>query len=205
MAEDKYIINGFSFKNKSDYLEAKNEYDGVEYMRSRTNMNNPANVFSVYKSLVEKGLFSTPIGLSYLYELRENLSKHPEYASKVEEIPIPVAEKATGKGKGKLGFRKNKETLSRSDVIRNMKKYDIESVYRNRFISSVIVIIVLIIIMFFIVIITKDSKNTNILNYKARIDAEYEDKEDSLVQWQNQLQLREELLKERESELGNEP
>jgi hypothetical protein len=59
--------------------------------------------------------------------------------------------------------------------------------------------------MFFVVIITKDSKNTNILNYKARIDAEYEDKENSLVQWQNQLQLREEALKEREKELGNEP
>ncbi len=205
MAEDKYIINGFSFKDKSDYLEAKNEYDGVEYMKSRTNMNNPANVFSVYKSLVEKGLFNTPIGLSYLHELRMNLLKQPEYAAKVEEIPIPVAKRATVKGKGKLGFGKKKESLSRSDVIRNMKKYDIESVYRNRFISSVIVIVLLVIIMFFVVIITKDSKNTNILNYKARIDAEYEDKENSLVQWQNQLQLREEALKEREKELGNEP
>ena len=29
MAEDKYIINGFSFKNKSDYLEAKNEYESI--------------------------------------------------------------------------------------------------------------------------------------------------------------------------------
>lgn len=203
MAEDKYTINGFSFKDKSDYLEAKNEYDGVEYMKSRTNMNNPANVFSVYKSLVEKGLFSTPIGLSYLYELRENLLKYPEYTTKIEEMPIPVAKSA--KGKGKLGFGKKKETLSRSDVIRNMKKYDIESVYRNRFISSIIVIMILVIIMFFFVIITKDSKNTNILNYKARIDAEYKDKEDSLIQWQNQLQLREEALKEREKELGNEP
>ena len=68
MAEGKYVIDGFVFNNKADYLQAKNEYDGVMYMRSRTNMNNPANVFSVYKSLVEKGLFNTPVGLSYLYE-----------------------------------------------------------------------------------------------------------------------------------------
>lgn len=203
MAEDKYVVAGFSFKSKSDYLEAKNEYDGVEYMKARTNMNNPANVFSVYKSLVEKKLFNTPVGLSYLYELREHLLKYPEYATQVEAMHISVAVK--GNSKGKLGFRKKKETLSKSDVIKNMKKFDIESVYRTRFISSVIVIFLLIIIMFSIVIITKNSKNTNILNYKARIDAEYEEKEDALVQWQNQLQLREEALKEKEKELENEP
>ena len=205
MAEDKYIVAGFSFKSKSDYLEAKNEYDGVEYMKARTNMNNPANVFSVYKSIVDKKLFNTPVGLSYLYELREYLLKCPEYVAQVEGMYIPVTICDNSKGKGRFGAGKKKETLSRSDVIKNMKKYDIESVYRTRFISAVMVIFVLIVIIFSIVMITKNSKNTNILNYKARLDAEYEEKEDALVQWQNQLQLREEALKEKEKELENEP
>ena len=203
MAEDKYIINGFSFKDKSDYLEAKNEYDGVEYMKSRTNMNNAANVYSVYKSLVEKGVFSTPVGMSYLYELRSLLIKNSEYAASVEEMPIPVVSKADAKGK--LSFKKNKDTLTKGDVIKNMKKFDIESVYRNRFISSLIVIFLLVIIMIFMMIITKNSSNTNILNYKNRIDAQYEDKENSLVQWENDLKLREEAVKQKEKELGNEP
>ena len=59
-----------------------------------------------------------------------------------------------------------------------MKKYDIESVYRNRFISAVFVIIFLVIVMVFMLFITKNSKNTNIMNYKSRIDAEYEEKEE---------------------------
>ena len=203
MAEGKYVIDGFIFNNKADYLQAKNEYDGVEYMRSRTNMNNAANVFSVYKSLVEKGVFSTPVGMSYLYELRSLLIKNSDYAASIEEMPIPVAYKADAKDKRSL--KKNKDTLTKGDVIKNMKKFDIESVYRNRFISSLIVIFLLVIIMIFMMIITKNSSNTNILNYKNRIDAQYEDKENSLVQWENDLKLREEAVKQKEKELGNEP
>ena len=203
MADNKYVIDGFVFKTKEEYLQAKNEYEGVSYMRSRTNMNNAANVFSVYKSLVEKGIFHTPVGISYLHELRTNLLKSSEYAGFVEEMPIPVVVK--NNSKGKFGFGKSKDTLTKSDVIKNMKKYDIESVYRNRFISAVFVIIFLVIVMVFMLFITKNSKNTNIMNYKSRIDAEYEDREDSLIQWQNQLQLREEAVKEKEKELENVP
>ena len=203
MAEGKYVIDGFVFNNKADYLQAKNEYDGVMYMRSRTNMNNPANVFSVYKSLVEKGLFNTPVGLSYLYELRSYLLKNSDYADSLEALPIPVISKKTSKGKFFIG--KNADSMTKGDVIRNMKKFDIESVYRNRFVSSVMVIFVLIVIMILMMIITKNSNNTNILNYKNRIDAEYEDKENSLVQWENDLKLREEAVKQKEKELENEP
>ena len=166
-------------------------------------MNNPANVFSVYKSLVEKGIFTTPVGISYLYELRSFLLKSNEYASIVEEMPIPVA--GVGASKGVFSFGKKKEGLSKSDVIKNMKKYDIESVYRNRFISAIFVIIFLVVVMAFMLIITKNSDNTNILNYKHRLDAEYEDKEDSLIKWQSQLELREEAVKQKEKELENEP
>ena len=95
--------------------------------------------------------------------------------------------------------------MTKGDVIKNMKKFDIESVYRNRFISSLIVIFLLVIIMIFMMIITKNSSNTNILNYKNRIDAQYEDKENSLVKWENDLKLREEAVKQKEKELGNEP
>ena len=202
MAEGKYVIDGFTFKTKEDYLKAKNEYDGVAYMKSRTNMNSPANVFSVYKNLIEKGVFNTPVGISYLYELRSILLKSNDYADAVAQMPIPVAASSS---KGKFSFGKKKDELTKSDVIKNMKKYDIESVYRNRFISSIFVIIFLVIIMVVMMIITKNSDNINILNYKNRLDAEYADREDTLIKWQNQLELREEVIKNKEKELENVP
>lgn len=203
MAEEKLIVDGFLFKTKAEAVAAANEYDGVEYMKKRTNMNNPANVYSVYKNIIDKGLFKTPVGMKYLCELRDVLYKSGQYTEEeLNELPIPVPE--TSKEKVKRA-KKEKQELSRRDVIRNMKSYDIESVYRNRFINSVILNVILVIAIILIIAIAGNSDNTNILNYKNRLDAEYQEKEDSLVQWQHELDVRENDIRQRENELGNEP
>lgn len=201
MSEEKLIVDGFRFKTKAEAVEAKNEYDGVQYMRSRTNMNNPANVYAVYKNVIDKKLFKTPVGIKYLCELRDALVQSGKYSSEeLDELPIPVPE---GQGK-KEKVKKEKKELSRRDVIKHMKSYDIESVYRNRFINAVIINIVLIIVVILVIVISGNSNNTNILNYKNRIDAEYQEKEDALAQWKNQLDIREDYIEQREKELENE-
>lgn len=206
MTDEKFIVDGFSFSTKAEAMEAKNEYDGVQYMKSRTNMNNPANVYAVYKSIIHKKLFKTPVGIKYLCELKDVLYKSGMYEEKeLDELAIPVPEKKDGKSGGFRREKKAKAELTRSDVIKNMKKHDIESVYRTRFISAVILNAILIIVVILILLIANNSKNTNILNYKNRIDAEYHDKENALVKWKNELDIREENLKQRENELGNEP
>ena len=101
--------------------------------------------------------------------------------------------------------KKEKVELSRRDVIRNMKNYDIESVYRNRFINAIILNVILIIAIILIIVIANNSDNTNILNYKNRIDAQYQEREDALVQWKQELDIREAVIKQRENELENEP
>lgn len=208
MAEDKYVVDGFRFKTKEELAEAKNEYEGVTYMKGRTNMNNPANVYSVYKSLVEKKVFKTPVGMKFLYELQDNLYKSGKYTKEdLDSIIIEIPDK-------KLSAKQKKKELkaSKKEVIRSMKELDIESVYRNRFINVAIMNVLLIIVIAVIIAITSNSENINILNYKNRIDAEYNDRENSLVKWKNELNELEKALKEkekalteREKELENEP
>lgn len=201
MSEDKYVVDGFRFKTKEDVAEAKNEYEGVSYMKSRTNMNNPANVYSVYKSLVEKNVFKTPVGMKFLYELRDTLYKSGKYTNEeLDDIIIDVPVKTLS-----MKQKKKEQKASRKEVIRNMKELDIESTYRNRFINVAILNVLLIIVIAVIVAITSNSENINILNYKNRLDAEYNDKENGLVQWKNELDEREKALEEREIELENEP
>lgn len=203
MADDKLNVDGFCFKNKAEAVEAKNEYDGVQYMRSRTNMNNPANVYSVYKNIIDKNLFKTPVGIKYLCELREVLVKSGKYSSEeLNQLSIPVPE--TGGGKA-VKAKKEKHELSKKEVIRSMKSYDIEAHYRNKFINAVIVNVVLIIVLILIVTIAGNGDNINILNYKNRIDAEYQDRENTLAQWEKELDIREEYIKQREKELENAP
>lgn len=201
MAEDKYVVDGFRFKTKEDVAEAKNEYEGVSYMKSRTNMSNPANVYSVYKSLVEKNVFKTPVGMNFLYELKDNLYKSGKYTKEeIDSIIIDVPAKTLSAKQ-----KRKEEKASRKEVIKNMKELDIESAYRNRFINVAILNVLLIIVIVVIVAITSNSENTNILNYKNRLDAEYNDKENGLVQWKKELDEREKALEEREIELENGP
>ena len=200
MADEKYIIDGFRFETKEEALEAKNEYDGVMYMRSRTNMSNPANVYSVYKSIVEKNLFKTPVGMRYLCELRHTLEKSGQYKDELELLPIYVPKKiATAKD------IKREQKADRRQIIKGMKDLEIESVYRNRFINAVLLNIILIIALVLILMITGNSNNTNIINYKNRLDAQYAEKENDLVKWQNELQSMADELQSREDELENEP
>lgn len=201
MAEDKYVVDGFRFNSKEEAAEAKNEYEGVSYMKSRTNMDNPANVYSVYKSLVEKNVFKTPVGMKFLYELKDILYKSGKYSKEeIDELVISVPVRTlTAKQK------KKNEKASRKEVIRGMKELDIESAYRNRFINVAILNVILIIAIVLIIMITTNSDNTNILNYKNRLDAEYSERENDMVQWSNELNAREKALEEREKELENEP
>lgn len=202
MADDKFVVDGFRFKTKEEAIEAKNEYDGVQYMRSRTNMKNPTNVYTVYKNLIEKNLFKTPVGMKYLCELRAVLEASGQYS---EEELLNIAIPVTSLGGKKIKKSKEKASMSKSDVIRNMKKYDIESTYRSRFINALIVNVLLIVVIVFVIIIANNSDNTNILNYKARIDAEYHDRENALVEWKKELDMRQEYIEQREKELENEP
>ena len=201
MTDDKFIVDGFRFKTNAEAAEAKNEYDGVQYMKSRTNMNNPANVYAVYKNIIEKKLFKTLVGMKYLWELREVLYKSGMYDEKeLDALAIPVPQKEEKKVRKHRREKKEKVELSRRDVIRNMKSYDIESVYRNRFISAVILNAILIVVIVLIIVIANNSNNTNILNYKNRIDTEYQEREDALVQWKQELDIREAVIKQRENE-----
>ncbi len=201
MTDDRYVVDGFRFTSKEEADEAKNEYEGVMYMRGRTNMKNPANVYSVYKSIVEKNLFKTPVGIKFLCELRQILISSGVYSeSELEQLPIVVPKRTATQ----RDIEKEKKA-DRKEVIKGMKNLGIESVYRNRFINSVILNVALIVAIILVLVIAGNSNNTNILNYKNRLDAQYSEKENDLVKWQTELELREDELESRENELENEP
>lgn len=197
MYGEKYIVDGFLFATEEEAKAARNESEGVKYMRGRTDMNNPASVYAVYCKIIEKNLFKTPIGFSYLHELRETLNKNDEYREKIKSLAVKVPKISSKK---RYSEQKKEEKLTRKQLVKSMKELDIESVYRNRFVNSVILNIILVIVIAVVMLIASNSKNVNIINYKNRIDAEYSQKEDALIKWQNQLKEKEELLKIQDTE-----
>lgn len=179
MTEKSYIVEGFGFKTETEAENAKNEQKGVEYMKQRIDYKNLSASLSAYNMMNDKKLFKTPVGISFMYELRKSIIENGVLEEDVPPIRVDI-----------------------SDSVASSDKKGTESVYKRRFINMIIVNIALIIIFILFVLIVNNSDNLNIINYQNRIDAQYKDMEEDLSEWSIELKNKEEELKERERELG---
>lgn len=176
--KEEYVVDGYSFTTKEEYEKAKKELEGMEYLKGRTNFENINEVLSVYNKVIDKKLFITPVGFDFLKELQTTLVE--DGGMDLNEIkPIPVLAKSLGAEK----------------KVKEKPKGEENSGHRNKLINLVIVNILLVIAIVIIIIITNNSQNTNVLNYKARLDREYEQREDSLAKWSQELKEKELELK----------
>lgn len=186
MKNEKYTAGGYLFEDEESLKEARNELEGVEYLKKRTNYKNPKSILNIYNTVIEKKLFKTPVGYEFLKQLQDYLLESEEIDGD-QIMPIPIKRITEKKGK-KFSIPKIKRSIDKS------------SPYRNRFLNMVILNVVLVVILVLFILISNNSKNLNIINYRNRIDAEYTEKEDNLARWEKQLQIREEQLSQSDGE-----
>ncbi len=191
---EKYVVDGYCFKSQEEAAVAINEIEGIEYLRSRTNLKKPQNVLSVYDKIIDKELFKTPIGYGFLRELQQILYNSSEIEpEKIRSIPVASADEVKeNKTKKSRGSKKKKLYLLPEEQ---------EKKYKNKITNLIILNVLLVIALVVIIIITNNSDNTNILNYRERLEREYNEKEDELAVWDGQLKEKEQKLNEREKNM----
>ena len=183
--KNKYIVDGYAFSSKEEMEEAKNELSGIEYLENRTDLTKVKNVYATYNKIIEKELFRTPLGYKFLKELQEILYQSNEIEDE-DILPIPI-------------LKTSDKIVIKQRAPKVPKNYDLSGLeirYKNKFINMIIFSVFLVIILVLMFLITNNSKNTNILNYKERIDREYSKKEDALVKWSEELSIKEKELEE---------
>lgn len=183
MADKVFVVSGIAFTSEDMAKEATNEANGVEYLKKRMDFKRPETVLETYKMVIEKGLFKTPVGYSFLLETRSKL-----LSAGIDEADIPnitISNIATPKSKQKKTEK------------------EIESAYKGRFINMLILDVVLLIAVILFAIVASNSKNINIINYKNRIDSQYKYIEQNLSEWSDELKVKEQNLIQREEELNN--
>lgn len=188
---EKYVVDGYCFKTKEEAAIAINEIEGIEYLRKRTNFKNPQNVLAVYDKIIDKELFKTPIGYGFLRELQQILYN----SSDIEQDrirSIPVAGTAGAKDKKSKSKKKKKLYLMPEEQEKN---------YKNKITNLIILNVFFVIALVVVIIITNNSDNTNILNYRERLEREYNEKEDELAAWDSQLREKEHQLNEKEKNI----
>ena len=188
MAEKKYTVEGFSFADEQLAEQAGKELEGIKYIKSRTDMENPEMMLEVYRKMLEEDLFETPVGLCFLKELQESLRTNPR--TRGEEIAdIPIGrENAVQKEKEPEQPKKQRE----GEPEKKVKLIEKHINYKRRYRMFLALSIVLLIIVASMFAITLTSNSPNILNYENEIINKYED-------WEHQLEEREEELEKREA------
>lgn len=170
-------IEGYSFTNEKMAKQAQKEAEGVRYVKARTDMSKPEQVFSVYHRLLAQQMFQTPVGYAYLKELQEYLKSMP--GVKKEDIrPIPVAST----------LRIN-DTMGISDTWRGRMKRVQKKLHVS--VMANVILVILVIVMF---AITLSSDQTTILNYERKLQDRY-------AQWEQELTEREQIVREEEQML----
>lgn len=195
---EKYIVDGFCFKTEEEANIARNEIDGIEYLMKRTNFNNSANVLAIYDRVIDKELFKTPIGYAFLKDLQQKLYDAEDIDDgMIRGIPVSSSVIVTNsKRKSKVKRERNKRSKGAN---KTLLPDELEKKYKNRITNLIIVNVFIVIMLVIMLIITNNSENTNILNYRERLDREYTEKENELAIWDQQLKAREQQLNIKES------
>ena len=181
----RFEYQGFSFATAKEMDLAQKEAESITYIKAKMDFKDREKLRKLYDSLCEKQSFVTPIGISFMKELYEELSMYS--VSTVPGVPviIPVEAKQGAHGEYTNGFIKDSE----------QKKQEKNELYHNKLRNSRIVIafLVLVIIGMFAVVIFSDHSPFQDAEVKIQ---------DKYTNWEEQLKLREKELDAREKELN---
>lgn len=175
---------GFCFLNGDDAKLAEKERKQIDFIESKMDYANHEKVLSIYNKLIEEQTFKTPNGTIYLKYLQNFLlNKTTIDRTRVYAIPVYDPCDKTYKEKESIVKKRTQEVKKREEA-KKADKYKI----------SVIVNILLgicIIIMFWV---ATASDVPNILNYKRAL-------EDKYAAWEEELDEREDIVRQKEKEL----
>ncbi len=199
MKEDKnqVEIDGFLFSDPAEIAQAKKEMEGIRYLRTKLDRDNPEQVLLVYNQAVDQQLFATPVGYYFLKELQDFLITIPFI--KDEDIHrITITERMTEtfeKSRKKTVQEKKKQAVKQYEDERKLREKKIQAKntdYKAKFAVALVFVFLLlamVIAMFTITFLSKD--NVTILNYENELINKYEE-------WEKDLEERERVLEERE-------
>ena len=184
MKENEIVIEGFCFTDARMAEQAKREADGIRYIKENTDMESPEMVLQLYHKLIAERLFETPVGIGFLKEMRDYLAEVPGIREQeLEKIAVaPV-----------LGERELRRARREKAEDRTRMEKKLKAVKKNLR-TSLVCNLFLIILVIGMVIVAMTSKQPNILNYENSLIDKY-------AQWQQELEEREQAVREKEQEL----
>ncbi len=206
----KYTVGEYTFDDEATAAKASKEAETISYIRSRTDFTKPENAKRIINTIRQNNMFETRLGLDFVEKLEmfvnggQNASldltsgiSDPGVSSEGEEAPV---------------FTEDEEAKLREEVRRRTKHIketaeervlNIRNEYKAKSRNLFIVIAAMAFIIAALLILTFTSDSSPFYNAEqALIDKystwqeELDQKEQWLLEWENELKEKEEKLKE---------
>lgn len=181
-----YKIGDFTFDTIEEAKVAEKEAKAIAYITSQMKSDDPEAVLALYCQILEKDLFHTKLGLSFLQELYQDLLKRKELDGKHIPPVIKVEQSQEKKSKSRSQIRGRKITSVTEKELKRYKKL-------THILAAVCVTMTIIIVGMFVV--NASSQHPTILNYEQKLLDKY-------AGWEEELNQREEELIKREQRLN---
>lgn len=179
MDKESLIVEGFVFPSYKEAQIAQKEQVNIVAIRKKLQGADSKMTYELYCKLIEREMFKTMVGYSFLYEMRYDLMER--YGYREQELPniqLPKRmeyDKVTQLNQGKL------ETKVQHLML-----------VKNRMTITIVALIVIIVGMF---IIAAVNPNVGYVNTENKILNKYS-------VWEQELERREQAVKDKEEELN---
>ena len=72
---EELIVEGYLFQSKEDAALARGDAQKIELLQNRLDYSKPEEVLNVYRKAIEQHIFTTPVGMDFLKEMRGRLEE----------------------------------------------------------------------------------------------------------------------------------
>lgn len=177
MEQETLVVDGFVFPSYKEAQIALKEKKNIEVIKENTPLEDEDVCFELYSKLIERDMFKTVIGYHFLYELRQRLITEFGYEEKsLKMIIIPR----------KMEYDKaNRISLLESKLERM-------TVVQTRLKIAIAAMAFMVVAMF---VIAAVNPNAKYINAEHKVSDKYS-------AWQEELEQREQAVKDREAELN---
>ncbi|MGN0241308.1 MAG: hypothetical protein ACI4CS_06445 [Candidatus Weimeria sp.] len=167
---------GFQFSDEVVAEKAKKEINAILYLKNQMLHLDEKQKLEAYKGLIDKQVFDTAVGYSFLKGLQSELLADDSIDN--SDVPlIPVSE-----------INEVKDTEAETQRLKWQRKFHVLLPFTIMLIGCVI----------FMFVVAATSNNLTILNYKDKIENQYASWEEDLTKRENEVKEREEKLLQEE-------
>lgn len=168
---------GFEFSDEVVAEKAKKETNAVSYLKNQMSHMNASQILEAYRGLIEQGVFDTAVGYAFLKDVQRFLIADDS----IDNSQIPLIE------------------VSSPTRIRQTEAEKQKLKWQRKFHTLLPFTIILLGCVAFMFVLTATSNNMTILNYKDRVESQYAGWEEDLEKRENEVKEREEKLLEEEN------